>query len=93
MPAQVQQWAPDSLTRIGPPFGEGKMNGGGLAIDRSGGSTDGQIYVSGVDNFQNSVSVFSAPVPIPDVNYRQPVENHTSVTVSADVETWPEGRL
>jgi hypothetical protein len=71
--------------QIGPPIGNLHIGDAvSLAIDRSGGPNEGNIYVPG--NTSNTISVYSPPVPAPDVELDSPAGGHTTATVGATVK-------
>ena len=54
-----------------------------IGLDRSGGPTDGRIYVKGPA--ANQIAVFGPPVKIPDINDVSAASLHTTAHVSAEV--------
>ena len=54
-----------------------------IGLDRSGGPTDGRVYVKGPA--ANQIAVFGAPVKIPDINDVSATAAHTTAHVSAEV--------
>jgi hypothetical protein len=83
-PGHILQFS-ENNEQIGAPFGAyqvGDIND--LAIDHSGGPTDGNIYAAGSGS--NTIVVFSGPVPIADATVGVTKPGHTSVEVSADID-------
>jgi hypothetical protein len=82
----MQEWDPDNH-KIGPDFGTlhlpRTISIQGIAFDRSGGPTEGNIYVQGGNN---QLAVFGPPVVIPDVHYDTITPLHTTAHVEATVD-------
>jgi hypothetical protein len=90
----ISLYRPDLRTPAGPEIATSapEMVSGArqVAVDASGGANHGQLYIMGGEN---KVSVFSAPVPIPDVAFNEPDEGHTTATLHLGIGTGGGGEI
>jgi hypothetical protein len=70
--------------QIGPAFGGEIIEfAQAMAIDRSGGPNEGDIYVHGKDS--SKIAVFGPPAPIPDIENIEAEGRHTTAHISGDI--------
>jgi hypothetical protein len=74
----------DAHHKIGPTIGQGHVSGNAntIAFDDSGGPDTGRFYLK---SGENTISVFSPPVVIPDITVDEPEVGHKEATVRADI--------
>jgi hypothetical protein len=86
----IQEWRESGgdfeNKQIGPGFGGGQIGGATtMAIDRSGGPHEGEIYMQGPSG--NNISVFSPPVIIPDITPEPNDIGHKSAVLHVEIGT------
>jgi hypothetical protein len=83
-----QEWNPDN-EQIGPMFAEENIANSPdlhmIAFDRSGGATDGRIYIPAPAT--NQIAVFGSHVTIPDIEDVDADTDHTTATITATIGT------
>ncbi len=80
-------YGPDLHTRIGPRIGLSSLEiadgARDVGFDNSGTANQGRFYIKGGTD---KLSIFSAPVVIPDITVGEPQEGHTTATVNAVID-------
>ena len=93
---EIQEWREAGgdfeNKEVGPGFGAGQFGGAmTMAIDRSGGPHEGEIYMQGPSNYgfepNNKIVVFTPPVPIPDITPEANDIGHKNAVMHAEIGT------